>query len=680
MSDIYVPGVKSRFNTDKLIEDLMKVERIPRDRVEKHVETLETEKTYWQEMGRRMTTLRESARLLFSFQNPFNERIVVSQDDSVISANATREATEQEHQFTVKQVATADRFISAPLEENYQIPNGTYHFSVGEDQISFAFRGGSLREFTEALNRRGREKIQASLIAVEPGTRSLLIESLVTGEKNYLGFYEDAEALALNVGMAERVNDTHVDFTLNDATIQPGRNSDPKLISLERNILNVKAGGRALISPGVAIRSSPDLVVSFETSTTLRKNDTVIIPQPPTGPELPPAGSASYNGITIENDLSAFPMPPWTPPPIPPRVDDFGVLTFNYSDGTTTVLPPISDSEDFKSYQYRLEDLAGDKTIVSMELVNGNTHRDVSIKNIRIYDPQATGGGFKARTPVSVAADAVITMDGIEIKRPSNTIDDLIPGITIVPRNPSDRPVNLSVQPNREAIKDGIISLVGNYNRLMAEVNILTRNDERIIQELNYLTPEEQEDYRKRLGVFSADSTLSQFKNTLQRAATTPYPTSDAPLLLSQIGVGTDVRHSGASSGYDASRLRGYLEIDEKVLDTALETRIPQIRQLFGFDSDGDLLVDTGMAYTLDVISRPYVETGGIISLKTGSLDSRVDQDQRRMETLDRQLANKENALRIQYGQMEGAFTRMERMSTSLDQFSQRANTNNGNR
>jgi flagellar hook-associated protein 2 len=229
-----------------------------------------------------------------------------------------------------------------------------------------------------------------------------------------------------------------------------------------------------------------------------------------------------------------------------------------------------------------------------MELVNNNTHRDVSIKNIRIYDPEAKNGGLKPLNPVSTAADAIITMDGIEVKRPNNKIDDLIPGVTVTPRNVSDRPVDLGVEPDREAIKDSIISLVGNYNRLMAEVNVLTRNDDRIIQELSYLSPEEQEEYRKRLGIFSGDSTLSQFKNTLQRAAASPYPTSDAPMLLSQIGIGADVRRSGASTGYDASRLRGYLEIDEKVLDTALESRIPQIRQLFGFDSDGDLLVDNG--------------------------------------------------------------------------------------
>jgi flagellar hook-associated protein 2 len=212
----------------------------------------------------------------------------------------------------------------------------------------------------------------------------------------------------------------------------------------------------------------------------------------------------------------------------------------------------------------------------------------------------------------------------------------------------------------------------------MAEMNVLTRNDERVIEELSYLSPEEQTELRDRLGKFLGDSTLSQFRNSLQRAATSPYPTAleQDLTLLTQIGIGTDVRRSGASTGYDASRLRGYLEIDEKVLDAALESKLPAIQQLFGYDTDGDLIVDSGLAYNLDRMARPYVETGGIISLKTGIIDARVDQGERRIETLDRQLAAKETALKSQYAQMEEAYSRMDRMSTSLDQFSQRANNN----
>jgi flagellar hook-associated protein 2 len=686
MSDIYIPGVKSRFNTEKIIEDLMQVERIPRDRVERDVENLQTEKGYWQEVGRRMTSLRESARLLYSFQNPFNDRITVSQDESVITGAATREAAEQTRSFTVKQIAAADRFMSNPLEESRKIEGGVYTFSSGKDEISFNFRGGSLREFTEALNRRGGDKIRGSLVTVQPGTKSLLIESLITGADKRLGFSGDAEKLAIETGIVERATDSRRNITINADSVRmpgtPGQTrglspADPRFVSLTEDTLRAAAGGRALIVLDSAVRSQNNLVLSFEAATEIKFEEEKPIPSPPPGPSIPETGSVTYGGITIENDLSQAPIPPWTPPEAPQRVDDLGVLSVTFSDGTSQILPPIGDSESFTSYQYRLSDIAGDKLIVSMELNNHNTHRDVSLKNIRVFDPSATGD-LRPRNPIALAQDAILAMDGIEVTRPTNTIGDLIPGVTITAHSPSSRPIKIEIQPDRESVKDAVISLVGNYNRLMAEVNVLTRNDERIIQELSYLSPEEQDEFRKRLGIFSGDSTLNQFKNSLQRAAVVPYPTTaDQDLrMLAQIGIGSDVRGAGSSTGYDASRLRGYLEIDEKALDTAIAARLPAVQQLFGLDTDGDLIIDSGLAYVLDTLSKPYVETGGLISLKTGTLDSRINRDQRQIETLDRQLVNKERTLKTQYGQMEDAYNRMERMSTSLDQFSQRANNN----
>ncbi|QQO07532.1 flagellar filament capping protein FliD [Breznakiella homolactica] len=679
MSDIYVPGVKSRFNTEKLVEDLMKVERIPRDRAEQTVENLQTEKTYWQDVGRRMTSLRESSRLLYSFQNPFNDRVVFSSDDSILSGTAARDAVEQERSFIVKQVAAADRFLSTPLDENYRIEEGRYSFTVGEDEIAFNFRGGSLKDFTEALNRRGRDKLKASIITVEPGTRSLLVESLVTGAGNRLGFSEAAETLALATGMVDKVDDSRRDIALSPASVR-GRSGDvnSSLVSVLDGTLQVAAGGEARITLGQPIQAAGALTISFETATKTKTDADLTTAGPPPGPAVPSAGSASYGGITVENDPSSVPMPQWTPPEPPKRVDDLGVLLLTFSDGTSAALPPVRDSENFNTYQYRLGDIAGSRTIVSMDLVNNNTHRDISIRNVRIFDPDANDG-FRPRNAVSVAQDAIISMEGIEVKRPTNTIDDLIPGVTLTAKTASDRQVRLGVEPDRDSIKEAIIDLVGNYNRLMADINVLTRNDDRVIQELTYLTREEQDEMRERLGSFSGDSTLNQFRNNLQRIASAPYPTSaDRELsMLAQIGIGTDVRRSGASSGYDASRLRGYLEIDEKALDAALQTKLPAIQQLFGYDTDGDLIIDSGIAHAVDTLARPFVETGGIISLKTGTIDSRISQEQRRIETLDRQLANKEDTLKRQYGQMEGAYNRMEQTATSLDQFSRRANNNN---
>ena len=210
----------------------------------------------------------------------------------------------------------------------------------------------------------------------------------------------------------------------------------------------------------------------------------------------------------------------------------------------------------------------------------------------------------------------------------------------------------------------------------MAELNVLTRNDDRILDEITYLTADEKAEMRRRQGVFSGDSTLNQFRNRLQQTVTAPYPTSEerALSMLAHIGIGTNIRNSAGSGGYDPARLRGYLEIDERALDAAIETKMPAIRQLFASDTTGDLIMDTGVAVNLENISRPFVELGGLVSLKISTLDSRISQDTRRVDNLERQLAAKELDLRIQYGRMEAAYNRMEQMTNSFDNLNQRNN------
>ncbi|MDR0600543.1 MAG: flagellar filament capping protein FliD [Treponema sp.] len=675
MSDIYIPGVKSRLNTEGIIQDLMKVERVPRDRAEKQIETLQTEKGYWQEIGRRITTLRESARSLYSFQNPFSERIASSSDESVLTASASRQAVEQERTFTVKQIAKADRFLSDSQDNAYKVPAGTYTFTVGKDEISLNYRGGSLKDFAEMVSRRGRDKLRASVVNVQSGAQSLLVESLVTGAENRLSFSAAAADLAQALGLGKK-----------ESPETPETPPLPDRVAVKEEPLTVAAGDKTAIAFDETARDlsgEKGVVLTFETATRVTPPQETAAEEAPPGPSIPGAGSVSYRGITIENDASSVPIPQWEAPPPQALVDDPAMLSLTFTDGTSAALPVVRDSSGFIPQRINLDDFGG-KNVASLDLENNNTHRDLTIRNVTVFNPNPPPPkpDFKPSNALSTAQDAVVVMDGVEITRPSNDIEDLIPGVTVTARAPSDTPVSLKVEPNRDAVKESIITMVGNYNRMMAELNVITRNDERIIRELTYMTPEEQKELQKRMGVFSGDAMLNQLKNGLQQAVTAPYPTqAEQELsLLAQIGIGTDVRRSGASAGYDPSRLRGYLEIDEKVLDEALRKNLPAIRDLFGSDTDGDLIVDAGIAYAVEVLSKPYVETGGVVSLKTGTLDSKISQEQRRVATLDRQLAAKEESLKRQYGQMEGAYNRMERMGTSLDNFSRQANSINNNR
>jgi flagellar hook-associated protein 2 len=417
------------------------------------------------------------------------------------------------------------------------------------------------------------------------------------------------------------------------------------------------------------------LVLKVETATVIKEEIPQPIPEPPPGPGIVPSGSLSIEGLTIENEPSTVPLPEWSPPQPPVKLDNLGVLSLTFSDGSKATLPPITDTENFGTWQYKLSDIAGGKTITSLNIDNVNTHRDISVRGTMVFDPN-TLGDFKPLRAVSTAQDAIIVMEGIEMTRPSNTIDDFIPGVTVTARSVSERPVRLEIQPNREEVKNAVISLVGNYNRLMAELNILTRSDDRLIDELTYLDKGEVDEMRRRLGAFSGDSTLTQFRTNLLRTVTAPYPTDEERdlALMSQIGIGTNVQGGGGS--YNASQLRGYLQIKEEALDAAIERHLPAIKQLFAMDTTGDMLADTGVAFNLDALSRPFVGTGGIISLKTVTIDSRISEYRRRLDTMERQLAAKEADLKVQYSRMESAYNRMEQMSSSLNNFSQQ-NSNN---
>lgn len=671
MADIFVPGLNSRFNTDKLVEDMMRIERLPRDRTERNINSLESQKVWWDNVGRRITAMRESARDLFSFQNPFSSRTASSSDSGVISATATREAGEQEIGFTVKQMAQADRFLSTPLDERTTIDAGQYTFTIGNDEVSFNFRGGSLREFADVINQRGGDKIGANVLTVQPGTRSLLIESKATGAENSLGFADDAETLALRLGIVEQVYDTRREIPLNESTVMEGsmQGAQPvDAVSINEGTVGVPPLASARIPLDLQLQAGSAFVLRLETATMVNNGDPVEVPRPPTGPQISSSGSVSHAGITIENSPSTAPFPQWTPPPVPQRVDNMAVFSLAFSDGSTATLPPITDTGDFTEREFNLSAVAGGRTIVALNIDNSNTHREIMVRSAMVLDPNAVATGQRPVNAVSTAQDAVISMEGIEMTRPSNVISDIIPGVTLTVRGVSDRPVRLDVSTDRDLVKDSIISLIGSYNRLMAEINVLTRSDPTIIDELSYLPKDEADSMRERLGSMTGDSSLNQLRNSMMRIASSPHPTDMGRelSLLSQIGISTNAR---GAPGFDQARLRGYLEINEAALDSALENNMPAVRQLFGMDTTGDLVINSGVAFSLDTVARPFVELGGIIALKTGTIDSRLRQDNQRLASIDRQLAAKESDLRMQFSRMESAFSQMEQTSAKFDSF-----------
>lgn len=660
MSDLSIPGVTSKYDTQKLIEGLMKVERIPRDRAAERLEQIRFQRTAWSELGRRISSLRDSARSLYSFQNPFNERIANSSAPSVLVATATREAMEETKRIQVVQTAATDRFMSDRLAADARVPAGNYVFTVGSAAVRVNYPGGALADFAAAINRRGGDNLRAQVVNVTADSRVLVIEALKTGKDTRLGFEEAARDFGLSAGLVEEgLGSARKLDTASPSRFE--RALDQSRVSGSAQGLSVLAGGEAalrLASPA----PSKGLVMEIELE--ISERPTAPAPAAPTGPSFPSAGGIEFEGIRIQSAPSTAPLPELAQEAPPPRVDNDRLLYLIDGSGRSVALPPVGGSGR-QTVTVPLEVYAD--AVAGLGARNENTHKDLRILSARVFDPTETAG-LRPKNPIETARDAVIKMDGIEVSRPTNKIDDLIPGVTLEPLRASAETVDLSIEPNRQAAKDAVIDLVGRYNRLMAEINILSRNDPAILNELEYLSESERESYEKRLGLFQGDSTLSSLRSNLQNAVINPYDSSDGPTILANLGISTNARTGG---GYDATRLRGYLEIDEAKLDAALRQNFRQAKDLFGYDSDRDLIIDTGIAHRLDALTGGYVQTGGILAAKDSTLNGQIDRAQREIASLDQQLARKEADLKRKYGIMEGALGQMESMSGAWDNFNQ---------
>jgi len=646
VSDIAIPGVNSKFQSEKTVEKLVKAESVKLDKLNSDKELYELQKTTWQDLNRTMSSLRTTAKNMFGFENPFNERSANSSDTKALTASASREAVEGTTRLEVLKLASPDRFISKELAKDAQVAAGLYEFVIGEDTISMRYRGGSLKDFAENLSRRAEGIMKASVIQTKPDTQVLLIEGTKPGSAYAISFKQESINWGLETGLIEKVQNANVEFA-------PTKNKGYTVAPGEQTSLPLPSG----------FTPAPGMVLELKTKL-VRNPDSWKPPPAAPGPQLPLGPEAALQTLRIRDITSDFPATPENKATPPPEIQDAAILFATLSSGEKK-LPDVQDSNDFVSTTISLE---GDlSTIQALSIRNNNTFKTLTIMDARIYDPTARDD-YKPRNAVSLASNARIRLEGVDIDRPTNTITDVIPGVTLNLLETSEKPFNLKVEPDRKLVKDKLIEFVAQYNAVIREINILSarKDNLELVNELDFLTKDEKDEYKKKLGLYQGDSTLSMVKNRLQNIAINPYETRAGRALsvLGQTGISTNAQ--SGTTGVQGSSLRGYLEINEKTLDKVLSDNFLAVKDLFGRDSNGDLLVDNGIAYQMDNYIQPYVQTGGLIVGRTNTIDTQIKNKKQEIDKFEAYLKKFESDLKQKYGKMEGAINQLESSSRDI--------------
>ncbi|MFC4486226.1 flagellar filament capping protein FliD [Tepidiphilus baoligensis] len=219
---------------------------------------------------------------------------------------------------------------------------------------------------------------------------------------------------------------------------------------------------------------------------------------------------------------------------------------------------------------------------------------------------------------VQAAQDAQITFDGLTVTRPSNTIEDLIPGVTIELRSvTAEQTARLTVKRDDAALKEAMQSFVDAYNAV-----------NNTLHTLSYYDPE-----TRTAGPLSGDASVrtiqSQLRNSLNSL------TGSGPLRnFTDLGLSFDDK--------------GALSLDEARFAQALQNTPEAVNQmLVGTDAQ------PGLARRLAPVLEANLQTGGLLDARVQGLTARVTLIDQQKERLESQLERIEQNYRRQFNAMD---------------------------
>ncbi len=111
-----------------------------------------------------------------------------------------------------------------------------------------------------------------------------------------------------------------------------------------------------------------------------------------------------------------------------------------------------------------------------------------------------SGGQVLSLTEVQTAADAQFTVNGVSISKSSNTVSDVINGVTFTLKAPTTNPITLTIENDIDSIVKSLQDFVTAYN----EIN-------------SFITAQFTYNYQtEKAGVLSGDSTLRRIQSQIQ--------------------------------------------------------------------------------------------------------------------------------------------------------------------
>jgi flagellar hook-associated protein 2 len=252
--------------------------------------------------------------------------------------------------------------------------------------------------------------------------------------------------------------------------------------------------------------------------------------------------------------------------------------------------------------------------------VSDDANGGTLLATLGVNDQSAATGTTGGYIYAASALDAQMTADGVAVTQDSNTISDVLPGVTLHlagQQASGDNPVTLTISPDMDAINTDVQNFVTNYNTA-----------------ISYLTSETA--INTSTGATSALSYEPMYETligTLRSTVGAAVPDTGSP----DVQTLADVGITQASDGT--------LSLDTGTLDQALSSNPSAVAALFNSTN--------GIANQVNTVLQPFTKPGGIMASETSNATAQIASLNAIIKQMNAAAAVKENQYVSEYSQLQ---------------------------
>jgi flagellar hook-associated protein 2 len=258
---------------------------------------------------------------------------------------------------------------------------------------------------------------------------------------------------------------------------------------------------------------------------------------------------------------------------------------------------------------------------------------DVSGLSALAYDSSV---GVVTMSKALAAANASALINGVSVSSASNTLSNIVDGMTLTLKKETTSAVEVTTAPDKDAIKKKIEAFVTAYNDLNKELAAQTKYDAA----------------SKTAGTLQGDSAAVSLRNALR---TTLRGNSSASTMFTRLAdIGFDVKQDGS------------ITLSSSKLDNAL-ANVGELKKLF---SASDTLVpaNNGFATLFRQQADQAIGVDGSIASRSVGLRERITRHEKRQAELEVRVALTEARLRKQYTSLDAQMGQLQSVSNYVTQ------------